>query len=123
MFVDPTTKLLEMSSVAVGIVAAETHTAATASAQVLDLLKTRCNVGAEMIVSVGVDTTNSALAAAKLVKDKGDGEEQDPDKCRMHVSSLMTGHSMGIKTRSKDKVECDQFPAAKTIRIAARAFL
>ena len=62
-----------------------------------------------MILGAGVDTTNSALLASWLVKNKKNAttavpvEDEDADECQMHKVSLVYGHGFGILTSKRKK--------------------
>jgi hypothetical protein len=117
---------------AVAIVEADGHTRATNTAdQALHELKEKAGViEPAMILSTGVDTTNSALLTSWLVKNKKNTaaaaapvEDEDADECQMHKVSLVYGHGFGVLTWTKRKRIIDRFDAAEDLQKQAHTFV
>jgi hypothetical protein len=110
-------------------VEADGHKATSTADQVLNELKEKAGIDPAMILSAGVDTTNSALLASRLVKNKKNVaavvpvEDKNADECRMHKVSLVYDHGFGILTHKRKKRNIDSFDEAEDLQKQAHAFV
>jgi hypothetical protein len=89
----------------VGVVNSNGKKVRPVSDQVKSLLQERIGITQEDIFSAINDTSNSAVLAGKQI-----AGTNVPGTCDMHVFELALKHATGMKSRSKNKVICDQNP-------------
>jgi hypothetical protein len=71
IFINPTVVPWGYVSAGVGLDDAENHTAETTADQVKNLLRQQLGIEHQHLIGAGVDTTNSTLASAQMVKGVG----------------------------------------------------
>lgn len=97
---------------AVGMVVPASHSAQDCKTAILDVLQ-RYGVTNHDIKFSMSDTTNSALKTGRELADVVDIME---GKCTMHLVNLAVEHAIGKRTRSRNHVIVDEFPAAEALR-------
>jgi hypothetical protein len=90
----------------VGMVKPKGKTPLTIARQVHDLLFRRLGISKTHILSCINDTTNSAVAASRLIADTG-----EKGTCEMHVYELVQKHMTGQVKRTLNKIVVDKFTA------------